>query len=374
MLIFRYLTAEVLKSQLAVFLILMIIFVSQKFVVFLGDASEGGIPGKLVLSFVLLKLPQLASLILPLSLFLGIILAYSRVYADSDMTVLKACGISEWYIVRVTLISSVFMALVAAVLTLYLAPLASEKEAELKQQIDADTGLASLRSGRFQHTSNGKAVVFIHDIDNGEQTKLQKVFVAQLSQSETSAKVRLAYAKTGTVSEQKNGDQQLALISGKRYEFDKHQAKAQRITEFSDYKIIIEEQAIEQQRRKLEAVPTIELTKRSDSEAVAQFQWRLAIPLAIPILTLIAVPLSAVNPRQGKFAKLVPAIVLYLGYFILLNAAKFAVEDGKVPHHIGLWWIHFTAFFIGIWLILKERPLGGVVRGMLKGRSAGVSV
>ena len=60
-----------------------------------------------------------------------------------------------------------------------------------------------------------------------------------------------------------------------------------------------------------------------------------------------------VNPRQGKFAKLVPAISLYLGYFILLNAAKFAVEDGKIPPSIGLWWIHLSALFIGSLLIIK---------------------
>ena len=41
MLIFRYLSTEVFKSQLAVFLTLMTIFVSQKFVVILADAADG---------------------------------------------------------------------------------------------------------------------------------------------------------------------------------------------------------------------------------------------------------------------------------------------------------------------------------------------
>ena len=98
----------------------MTIFVSQKFVVILGDASEGGLPAKLVLSMIALKLPQLASLILPLSIFLGIILAYSRIYADSEMTVFRACGVSEWYVVRVTLISSTVMAVLAGALTFML--------------------------------------------------------------------------------------------------------------------------------------------------------------------------------------------------------------------------------------------------------------
>ena len=90
--------------------------------------------------------------------------------------------------------------------------------------------------------------------------------------------------------------------------------------------------------------------------------------VSIPLLTLLAVPLSVVNPRQGKFAKLVPAISLYLGYFILLNAAKFAVEDGKIPPSIGLWWIHLSALFIGGFLIIKGRPLGAWLKAVVTKR------
>jgi lipopolysaccharide export system permease protein len=108
--IFRYLLKEVAKTQLAVFVVLMTIFISQKFVRVLGDASEGSIPGQLVMTFIALKIPDLASFILPLSLFLGVLLAYGRIYADSEMTVLHACGVSEWYVVRVTLVLAVITA------------------------------------------------------------------------------------------------------------------------------------------------------------------------------------------------------------------------------------------------------------------------
>jgi lipopolysaccharide export system permease protein len=248
LLIFRYLTTEVLKSQVAVFLTLMTIFLSQKFVVILSDASEGGIPAKLVLSMIALKLPQLASLILPLSIFLGIILAYSRIYADSEMTVLKACGVSEWYVVRVTLVSSVVLALLAGVLTLYIAPWASEQEYQLKEQAKADAGLSALRAGRFQQTGNEKAVVFIHNIENGGK-ELHKVFVAQLPDSEKDNLARLVYAQRGVVVEQESGEQELVLSDGKRYETD-GETPALNLTEFDGYSVQIREQEIEHQRRK----------------------------------------------------------------------------------------------------------------------------
>lgn len=366
MLIFRYLTAEVFKSQIAVFLTLMTIFLSQKFVKILSEASEGGTPSNLVLSYLALKLPQLAVYILPLSLFLGIILAYSRIYADSEMTVLKACGVSEWYVVRVTLVSSAVFACFAAALSLYIAPWASEKEYQLKEQAEADAGLSSLRAGRFQQTGNEKAVVFIHNIV-AQGKELDKVFVAQLPEKDNSAAARLVYAQTGKVVEQESGEQLLQLESGKRYESD-GRSQALSATEFATYQVQIREQEIEHQRRKLEAIPTAQLVQMDTPEAAAQFQLRLAMPISIILLTLMAVPLSVVNPRQGKFAKLVPAICLYLGYFILLNAGKFLVAEGKVPSSVGLWWIHLSALFIGTYLIIKGRPVGVWLRSLFAKR------
>ena len=113
MIIFRYLIGEVFRAQLAVFVILTTIIISQRFVKILADASEGEIPGQLVMSIVALKLPQLAVIILPLSAFLGILVAYGRVYADSEMTVLHATGVSEWYVTRLTLMLSLLMAMLA---------------------------------------------------------------------------------------------------------------------------------------------------------------------------------------------------------------------------------------------------------------------
>ncbi len=69
LIVFRYLIGEVFKSQLAVFLILITIIISQRFVKILADASEGELPGQLVLTLVALKLPQMAILILPLAAF-----------------------------------------------------------------------------------------------------------------------------------------------------------------------------------------------------------------------------------------------------------------------------------------------------------------
>ena len=179
MLIFRYLIKETLKSQMAIFFILMAIFVTLRFVRVLGDASDGDIPAGLVLGFLGLYAPILASLVLPISAYLGIMLAHGRLYVDSEMTVLRACGVSEWYITRVMLLLSVFIMVLCGVITLYLAPSAAESEYQLREKARSEAGFSAIMPGRFQQTGNGKAVIFVQDIDSSNDT-LRKVFLSQV--------------------------------------------------------------------------------------------------------------------------------------------------------------------------------------------------
>lgn len=369
MIIFRYLLGEVFKSQLAVFVILMTIIISQRFVKILADASEGEVPGQLVMSIVALKLPQLAVIILPLSAFVGILVAYGRVYADSEMTVLHATGVSEWYVTRLTLILSLLMALAAGGVTLYLSPWATEQEYRILEKADANAGLLSVVPGRFQHTSNEKAVIFVHDVGRGSDSgQLSRVFVAQNDVGDTPVGAAIVYAKSGSVKEDARGGQTLQLEQGRRYAGDVA-TPAFEVTEFERYQIQIREQEVEQRRRKLGSVASADLLNMNSNEAIAEWHWRIAIPLSIPLLTLIAVPLSRVNPRQGKFGRLLPALLLYLGYYSLLIIARSALEDGKIPPALGMWWLHGAALVLGAVLILRNRGSAQRFQAWLAGRN-----
>lgn len=371
MIIFRYLLKEVAKTQLAVFFVLMAIFISNKFVRILDDASEGGIPGHLVMTFIALKVPDLAGMILPLSLFLGILLAYGRIYADNEMAVLHACGVSEWYVVRVTLVVGLVTAIITGIFTLYLSPFASEYEYQVKEELATESGLSALIAGRFQKTGNEKAVVFIHDKDRGSST-LKKVFVAQLpDKNHTNKSIinsSLVYASEGQVIEEDSGSQRLVLTDGIRYQKDENNNEFREVA-FSKYYIQIQEQKVEHKRRKLSAISTQNLfTEKDDklqTEYSAEIQWRIAFPLVCLIITLIAVPLSSVNPRQGKFGKMLPALMLFLSYFLLLTASRSGVESGAIPSLVGLWPVHIFAFILGVFLLFQQRSSGLRIKSIL---------
>lgn len=73
--------------------ILFVVLLTNRLILFLSDAASGDIPGNLI--FELLGLKALANLgtVLPASFFLAIVLALGRLYRDSEMAALAACGI-----------------------------------------------------------------------------------------------------------------------------------------------------------------------------------------------------------------------------------------------------------------------------------------
>lgn len=356
MIILRYLTAEVFKSQFAVFLVLMSIFLSQTFVRVLADASAGKIPGYLVASIIGLRFPQLAAIILPLSVFLGIMLAYGRIYTDNEMSVLKACGVSEWFVTRITLVFAFLVAILGGAITMYLSPMATEYEYQVRESAAAEGVLSTLTAGRFHKAGKGDSVVFVHEIERS-QSQMKKVFVAKASENGVESVV---YSRAGQLVEKENGEQDLQLTGGQRY-FLADENNPQRLT-FSEYQIQMQDQAVERRRRNFAALPTMELAKSDDLNAIAEFQWRIAIPLSIPILAMLAVPLSSVNPRQGRFGKMVPGLGIFFGYYILLVIAKSGLEDGVIPTSVGLWWIHLLGLMLAALLLLKDRSTGGRIR------------
>ncbi len=244
MIVFRYLIREVLKAQIAVLSVLLAIFISQQFVRILADASDGEFPASLVMTLIGLNLPELAVLILPLSLFLGILLAHGRMYAENEMVVFHGVGISEWYVTRVTLILALLNSLFTGYLALYVAPWAQDKQHTVLEKAQSEAGLAALVQGRFQTSANGRAVLFVEKIS--KDNELEKVFVAQLPDAEDESGVtNLVVAHGGRVVEDATGGQRLKLDDGVRYQGAPNRVDYQ-VIEFGGYQMQLKEQEVDE--------------------------------------------------------------------------------------------------------------------------------
>lgn len=343
MIIVRYLIRETLKSQFAIFFVLFLVFLSQRFIRVLAEASDGDIPARMILSIVSLNMPAMGLLMLPLSLYIGILLTFGRLYAESEITVMNATGIGNKFLIRAALYLALITSGAAAFNAFWLAPWSQDKEAELMEQLAAENSVDLLQKGQFQRTPDGSSVVFIENIEN---KKLHNVFVAQLAPKD-SILPSVMFSNSGDVKELSDGRQMITMYDGIRYEGVPTRVDYM-ITKFDEYEGLIGQREVKPKGRDWEALPTSNLLSNPDRRAKAELQWRISLVICIPLLTMLVVPLSAVNPRQGRFAKMGPAILIYLAYFMAISATKSAIEDGSLATVIGMWPINAALLLAAI--------------------------
>jgi lipopolysaccharide export system permease protein len=84
---------------------------------------------------------------------------------------------------------------------------------------------------------------------------------------------------------------------------------------------------------------------------MAEWMWRVSMPALVPVVALLAFALSKVNPRQGRYLKLLPAILLYLSYVVMIVAAKNGIEKGKLTQ-AAAWGVH------GLYLLMALAIFG----------------
>jgi lipopolysaccharide export system permease protein len=93
----------------------------------------------------------------------------------------------------------------------------------------------------------------------------------------------------------------------------------------------------------------------------AAIHWRLMVPISIPLICLLAIPLSRTQPRKGKFSRLLPSILIYLIYVLVMMYSRKLIESGKIPGALGFWWIHaaMAIFIYWIYRPINKRPVDG---------------
>lgn len=340
----RYFAKEILLATLAVLGILLFIGLSNQFVDYLADAAKGEIAPALVFQVVAMHLPSLLGLLLPLGLFLGILLAFSRLYADSEMTALFACGLPYRTLLKAVLWPAALVTGLALFFNLYLAPHYLFEVSRVLANAQSDLIARAVIPGRFQTSDDGKYVLYIDDLSSDKVA--HEVFIAEQEPGDSGFALGVIASKTAVQwQDEASQDEYIVLKDGNRYQGQPGQGRYQ-IMSFKEYGLkILQRQA--NIRVKERAMPTLELWNSPKRGEQAEFQWRLCISLSTLVLAGLAVVLSKVKPRQGKYAKAFPAILVAIVYVNLLMFAKGYYKDTHLPEWIGLYWVVVLGFILG---------------------------
>ena len=234
MILRRYLIRELVHQMLIMLMVLLIIMVSVIFVRYLSDAADGGMSLTTVVSMIGVILPQYIALLIPVSFFLSIILVYGKLFADSELLVMFACGLSWRDLARYTLWPGVLLSIVVGFLSLYIMPIMNyyqDNLAEISKQ--RANSLSMVETGRFIGIHGGNEVVYLGSSDPHTQ-RSQDIFIyRQLN----GAQAQIILAPEGYMQRQAGG-QSLVLVNGRSYQGVPTQQNWQ-LVQFKQYSAVV---------------------------------------------------------------------------------------------------------------------------------------
>ena len=331
--------------------VLLIILLTNQLARVLQRAAENQYPQSVVLELIWLGALQNLTVLMPIGLLLGVVLAFGRLYHDSEMAAALACGTgpSTMY-VPVSLLAVVVTA-VMSWLTLSLAPASIAQSLSLRKAALQQGQFAPVAPGRFRTFGSSDVVVYAEGVE--PDGTLTNVFVER----DRAGSVEVALAQRARHSVGRDGmTHTITLYDGERFEGTPGSPRF-RIMRFTENTIPVEVPKLSDAVTALEAAPTSTLLHTRDREKLAELHWRIALPVMCVVLTLLAVPLSQLRPREGRYARLLQAILIYFVYSTFLSAGKVWLARGTVPEYLGLWWVHILVVLFAWCFIYGPRVI-----------------
>ena len=348
MILRRYMTQQVAANTAIVLLFLMALMLGGRLIRYFGIAAEGRLDVGLLFAIIGYNIPTFLELILPLSFFIALMLVLGRMYVDHEMSVLFASGISRGRLTRlmIPLITGLFVFQMG--ISLWAKPWGLSNSEHIWQTQSLGSLLDLVRPKTF--ISSGNYHLYVDEFDK-EKRELKNLYVVQ-QQTDKSGKI----AKNDVIitatrayqvpSKDTDSSMQLDLFQGRRYELGTNQANYNQAS-FEKYRITLEKPASEKiTETNVETQTTAKLLANTQKpEVKAELGYRFTMPWLIIIAAMLATPLAQVRPRQGRWLRLLPSVLIFASCAISIISLRTAIGKERISEYAYIWLIvGFIAF------------------------------
>lgn len=342
----RYILREVAVSWVGVTGVLLALLVTNNVARVLERAAESQYPRGVVFELIALGTLQNLSFIMPVALLLAVVLALGRLYHDSEMTAAQACGAGLRPVLTPVLAFTAVVALALSLLSLELSPAAAGRMLSLRSEALRAGQFSPITAGKFRMFGGGSTVVYAQGAE--PDGTLTRVFVER----DRGDHLEIALAQRATHAYAEEGDLQvITLYDGQRYEGVPGERKF-RIVRFAENSIPVRLPPVAGSAVALEGVGTTVLAASADPKQRAELHFRLAFPIMALVLGIVGVPLAKLRPRQGRYARVGFAVLIFFVYIQLIIAGKMWLERGVTPGWLGLWWVHVAVGLLAASILL----------------------
>ncbi len=335
----RYMLREMTVNFLGVTVVLFaILFVNQVGTV-LARAAQLQYQSTFVFELIGLGAAQNFALLLPIGLLLGIVLAFGRLYHDSEMAAAQTCGVGLGGVAAAVWVLALPVTALIVLVNFELAPRAAAAEAAMRDEALRASVTAPLAPGNFRSFAGGRIVVYARATDS--KGDLAGVFVKRSN----GLVIETTVARRAHYSLSSDGQSEtITLYDGQRLEGIPGSTRY-RMMRFDEQLIPIRTPDSTRRGQRLDEMSTEQLLASRDPKLRAELHWRAGLPIMTLVLTAVAVPLSRLRPRQGRYAHVWIAVLVFALYANLALAARTWLEHGKIPSELGLWWVHGLFLF-----------------------------
>lgn len=348
----RYICREVLLVAITVLFVLLLILTGNSLLKIMADVVSGELPQDLIFPLLGATVIHQSVILIPFSFFLGVVLAFGRLYQDSEMSAITASGMGSIQLYKTLLWILLPLAMLMLWMSLYVNAWAVGLEDELWKDAEQRVEITTLSPGKFNQGDDRKSTLFFERYQQeGEAEKrvLSNVFMqferdaSQVLQTAASAQ-KTVDPDTGNVYMlYQQGEIQSASETG-----------YSTIT-FDEHAVLIREKVYPVNgKSSVESMHIDQLWQSKEVGHIAELQMRLSLPLAAILFLLIAVPMSHIAPRKGRYSRLGYAILLYFLYMYLLNLVATWVESGKLSVIPGIFILPVIAVSILLFYLLNQ--------------------
>ncbi len=377
-------TQQIASTTAIVLGFLVFLLLGGRLIRYFGLAAEGKLDVSLLFTIISYNLPSFLELILPLAFFIALMLVFGRFYVDHEMAVINSSGISRGQLARFTIPLIVMLFVCEAWLSILAKPWGVRHSESIWQQQAMQSAFDLIRPGEF--LSSGDYHLYVGSLDESVSgnTKLQNVILIQTNTSKGSASkdtagkdatsnnldnqldntpeelknlptlprklhskdtIILAKLAQQVKTDPTSGKSQLDLFNGRRYEIGATSKKYNQVS-FDRYRITLTQEkkdTVDETNTVTSHISSIWKTAVASAQpnlpAQAELGYRLSLPWLIIIAPMLAVPLAQVRPRQGRWLRLIPAIVIFVIVAMGIISLKKPVSNGKVSVWANLWFI-----------------------------------
>ena len=318
-----------------VFATLFTVMVTTSLIRWLGRAANGLTDTASVLPMIAFGAINLLPVLLVLTVYVSVLMALTRAYRDSEMVIWFSSGRSllDWILPVLGFVTPV--AVLVALVAFVGGPWATRQSNEYQARFSQREDISRVSAGQFRESASAGRVFYVESL-NDDNTEVRNVFVSQLD----AQRELIVVSQKGQIEVMPNGDRYLVLEKGRRYDGEPGSSSL-RLMEFERYGLLLEGRAdVSGSGASARTMGLLDLLADPSRTNLAELNWRLSLPISAFLMALLAIPLSAVNPRLGRSVNLILALLIYVVYNNMLSVVSAWIGQGRLPFLVGVWVVH----------------------------------